>query len=626
MKTALIGHRGVGKSSLLNRIEVYYREAGRPVQCLDLDRMIEERMGRTVSDVFAKDGEEAFRRAEREIFAAIDRETAGADGDVFLALGAGFDPALISDEWKALWIRRSSDEWGRIFTDRPRLNAAVDPLTEFKERHAARQGAFRARADETLWLDEGIETADPGERAFFLGEPRELGGAITVRKEFFRTSEGFQNWLKQRLVWGVRWFELRDDLLNREQMEMALKLLPSERALISFRDPSQMEMTKELVNASGASFDWPLERGKESPVQRAPSFLSLHERAVGQSLKEALQRLLSAGVGKVTRLKAALPVHDFNELMEGHRWYLEDPKQRVFLPLSADGRWNWYREFIGEKFALNFFREDEGSGKDQPSLLRWIRRGMLGEVSSFAAVLGDPVAHSRTPHEHREFFERRKAPAFAIRVAREEWEEALPAMEELGLRWAAVTAPLKELAYKGCKVSDDLSCRLQALNTLVRREKSWQGMNTDHEGFVNTWRESVGPISMATAIWGGGGTLEMMRAILPKARLYSARTGEPRTSYQPEEFSPEVVVWAAGRLTDGQPMPPASWKPSIVFDLSYSEDSSGRAFALECGARYVSGLQMFRSQAAAQKRFWDACDGMAMQAVSSLRPVKGATQ
>lgn len=625
MRTALIGHRGVGKTSLLARIETYYRDAGRSVTCLDLDKIIAERTGRSISEIFQSEGEEAFRQIERETFAAVERETETVEHDVFLALGAGFDSRLLSPMWKVLWVRRTTDEMGRIFTDRPRLNPNVHPLTEFKERYDVRHPAFAARADEVLWLDEGAESPDPGERAFFIDGCRELGGAITVRKTLFQTENRLRDWIKKRLAWGVRWFELRDDLLSREEMESALKLIPSSQVLVSFRHPAKEASTAELVNASGCAYDWPLERGRETPVSRPPNFLSLHERKPGQSLGAVLQEL-PTDLPSTTRLKAALPVMGYAELIQGHRWYMERPDQRIFLPCSSNGRWYWYRELLGDRLALNFFREDEGSSSDQPTLLRWIRRRMLGEVANFAAVLGQPVFHSRTPVEHREFFEKRKAPVFAIEISRDEWPEAINTLEELGLRWAAVTSPLKELAFKSCGVSDDLSCRLQAVNTLVRTKKSWQGMNSDYEGFINTWRESVGPVSKATAIWGGGGTLEVMRMVLPKARLYSARTGEPRIPYEPEEFSPEVVIWAAGRIPDGQPMPPESWKPEIVFDLSYSEDSTGRAYALQCGAQYVSGLSMFRTQAAGQRRFWDACDGTAFQSIASLRAVRGALQ
>ncbi len=624
MRTALIGHRGVGKTSLLARIETYYRDAGRAVLCLDLDKTIAERTGREISDIFKTEGEEAFRRIERETFSALEKETELFAGDVFLALGAGFDTRVLSPLWKALWVRRTTDESGRIFTDRPRLNPDVHPLVEFKERYDARQEAFAARADEVLWIDEGTDATDPGERAFFIEEYRDLGGAVTVRPWLFRSDKRLSDWLKKRVEWGVRWFELRDDLLSREEMASALKHLPSERVLISFRDPAKEKETAGIVESHRCAYDWPLERGMKSPISRAPDFLSIHARKAGQSLRSVLEEL-PRDLPPTTRLKAALPVLDFAELIQGHRWYLEQPEQRIFLPCSDNGRWHWYREFLGNRLTLNFFREDEGSSADQPTLLRWIRRRMLENPKNFAAVLGQPVFHSRTPFEHREFFERRNAPVFAIEVSRDEWSDAIQALEELGLRWAAVTSPLKELAYKSCRVSDDLSCRLQAVNTLVRTGESWQGMNTDYEGFVNTWREAVGPVSKATAIWGGGGTLEMMRTKLPQARLYSARTGEPREHYEPAEFSPEVVVWAAGRIADGQPMPPSSWRPEIVFDLSYAEDSTGRAYALQCGARYVSGLAMFRSQAAGQRRFWDACDGTAFQPFSSLRAVRRTT-
>jgi shikimate 5-dehydrogenase len=51
-------------------------------------------------------------------------------------------------------------------------------------------------------------------------------------------------------------------------------------------------------------------------------------------------------------------------------------------------------------------------------------------------------------------------------------------------------------------------------------------------------------------------------------------------------------------------MPPKQWKPSILVDLNYTEDSPGREYALQVGAEYVSGLRMFQVQAEKQREFW----------------------
>ena len=54
MTTILVGHRGVGKSTLLERL------AGYAFNVLDLDRYIEQRLGLSVTEIFATSGEAHF--------------------------------------------------------------------------------------------------------------------------------------------------------------------------------------------------------------------------------------------------------------------------------------------------------------------------------------------------------------------------------------------------------------------------------------------------------------------------------------------------------------------------------------------------------------------------------------
>jgi shikimate kinase len=615
MRTALIGHRGVGKSSFLRRVKSYYSEAGQSVLCLDLDHEIELRTTRSVQDIFTKDGEGEFRRVELETYAAVDRETAASE-NVYLAVGAGFDPLRISSQWKALWIRRTSDSRGRIFTDRPRLNAALSSLQEFEERFESRQKSFSARADETLWLDEGLDSADLAEKNFVLNDFHELGGALTLLPENFHSR--FDQWLMARLKWGIRWFELRDDLLSEEQINIALRILPDDRALMSFRLLERFESTKKFVEKYRLAFDWSLDLGPCELL--SPRFLSLHDRKTGESLESYFARFPSIPT-EGTVLKAAPFVSDFTELASGDVWQKAAPNVRAFLPRSNDAtnaRWAWYRALRLASAPLNFIREGDGSGADQPTLLQWARMRELKKApSQFAAVLGDPVQHSFTPMEHKDFFARMGAPVFSIRVPECEWSAALDILRGWGLVWAAVTAPLKVQAFKTCSIRDQSSEAFGAINTIQwdKERLGWKGTNTDLFGFkeVIAAETSLGQV----AVWGGGGTLNIIKAVLPQAQYFSIRTGENRSpnGISAKDLKPDTVIWAASRSRgEAQKMPTSAWQPKVVIDLNYAEDSSGRAFTLdrvrtidgvERAARYVSGLKMFRAQAKAQREFWE---------------------
>lgn len=78
-KAVLVGLPGSGKSTIGRRLA---RALG--VSMLDTDAAIEQRTGRSIADIFATDGEAAFRRIEEEVVRA-----ALADHDGVLSLGGG---------------------------------------------------------------------------------------------------------------------------------------------------------------------------------------------------------------------------------------------------------------------------------------------------------------------------------------------------------------------------------------------------------------------------------------------------------------------------------------------------------------------------------------------------------
>ena len=86
MKLVLIGHRGTGKSHLLERLKHYWKDLVPLPKFFDLDREIEFREGKTVSQIFNELGEAQFRKLEVEVFHHLLQTHA----DFVIALGAGF--------------------------------------------------------------------------------------------------------------------------------------------------------------------------------------------------------------------------------------------------------------------------------------------------------------------------------------------------------------------------------------------------------------------------------------------------------------------------------------------------------------------------------------------------------
>jgi shikimate kinase len=137
---ALIGFMGTGKSCV-----------GRVVAdvlhftFLDTDHVIEARAGKTISDIFAQDGEPAFRQWERRIVEELTRRQ-----KTVIATGGGLpadDANLASLKTHALVICLwASPEaiWERVrgHNHRPLLNE-TDPLAKIRQLLAVREPYYR---------------------------------------------------------------------------------------------------------------------------------------------------------------------------------------------------------------------------------------------------------------------------------------------------------------------------------------------------------------------------------------------------------------------------------------------------------------------------------------------------
>lgn len=558
MTTLLVGHRGVGKSRFLKQCKLYRPE----LNIFDLDEML----GANLDQLFSQ-GEAFFREQERQSLARV----LGQRPDL-VAVGAGFE-GPIPDKVRVVHLKRLSDEWGRCFTDRPRLNSGLSPLDEYRERYPVRERRYQDWADEELLVPEGYES---GLEGYFLDNLWHVPYVMTLLPENFRDLEDF---LRKRQTWGVHFWELRNDWLNQEQIQLALKLIPTQQILYALR--------KDREVPARCRTDWALELG-EPPD--AVEILSLHERQA--SFAETLEKLK----GPSPFLKLAIEVKDFTELEQGHRWCAQDPLRRSFLPRSRSGRWRWYRSLFGPRMPLHFVREGRGSCLDQPPLWQCALQPPM--QTAFAAVLGQPVDHSYSPMMHRDS----SLPFVSIEIGPEEFSFALKFLSELGLKCAAVTAPLKKMAWAHAHELTPEARATQAANTLLIKSGQIFAHNTD-VGALSTIRANL-PTFNNVWLWGGGGIKSSVRAVWPDLREIGARQGVAGINIQTQ---PDLLIWAAGQSVEVK-FPPPEVTPSLVYDLNYSDASSGKEWAVGRHLPYASGFAMFRLQAQAQREFWRAKD------------------
>lgn len=622
MKALMVGHRGVGKSTLMRALSEN-QPLSQKIIVHDLDDELVKSFSKSsgvvwdsVSDVFRHLGEAEFRNLESLVLSdLIHQYDAQTEQNVLIALGAGARLPHIGSDWSVIWVRRPSDESGRVFFDRPKLDSDKSDLEEFFTRKFQRDVMFQQNSTCHFFLEEGSfydpELLTSLFYKVYLNEVSNLDAYVTLLPSFFCRPGGFARWWKIRKNWGYLKLEIRDDLLSFSQINEVLRLVEHSKLLFSFRDPEKRETSTRFVDDHHLDYDWPIDFGK-TLLKKEPMILSWHptsESSVDdfQSFQDKLNFEQASSL-----IKVATPISNFKNLLAWDKWQQQDPLRRAFFPMSQDGRWQWFRLHRSKSQAINFIREDLGSSTDQPTLYQWMAAKLFnGLGQSFGAVIGSPVDKSFSPVFHRDFFSKKLSSRFySIKVdAGDLLKEALDVLYEFGLRWAAVTSPLKEAILNLSNVSN-LS-DYPAVNTLMWNEstKTWLATNTDEYGVEASLLSAKKILSFDNkdvAVWGGGGTLGPLAKYLEGAVFYSARSALPRIESNPSTQNPKVVVWAAGYIASNKPSEFSlkRWKPKLVLDLMYQEDSPGRVYAKTCGASYLSGLDFFVAQATKQQEYW----------------------
>jgi shikimate 5-dehydrogenase len=95
-------------------------------------------------------------------------------------------------------------------------------------------------------------------------------------------------------------------------------------------------------------------------------------------------------------------------------------------------------------------------------------------------------------------------------------------------------------------------------------------------------------------------TLPSIKSLFPDAHFFSQRTGQLRDQAQNvKKEGYDLAIWAAGPRAE---VP--SWKAKVIYDLNYREDSRAKEWSLITGAKYISGLGLFKAQALEQQKLW----------------------
>ena len=247
-------------------------------------------------------------------------------------------------------------------------------------------------------------------------------------------------------------------------------------------------------------------------------------------------------------------------------------------------------------------------------------------MSDRYAVIGNPVAHSKSPWIHAEFA---RACGQDIDYGRIEspldgFAGTLERFRASGAKGANVTLPFKQEAFALCRRTSERARLAQAVNTL-RFDDSF-GDNTDGVGLVRDLCANMEFELKARSVLllGAGGAAQGVAGALLEAgvaRLVIANRTLSRARAVAERFagaaacgfdelpgqSFDIVVNAtsAGLSGEAPPVPGGLFTDrTLAYEMVYGQDTPFLAAARRAGARVCDGLGMLVEQAAESFFLW----------------------
>lgn len=253
-------------------------------------------------------------------------------------------------------------------------------------------------------------------------------------------------------------------------------------------------------------------------------------------------------------------------------------------------------------------------------------------MKKWFAVIGDPIAHSKSPNMHNTWFEEMNIDAayIPIHVKNDELEKAVASLKTLGVSGWNITIPHKQTIIPYLDELDPLAEKMAAVNTVVVQDGKLKGYNTDGAGFVHSLEEAIGQQKESEIlIIGSGGAargiafalqqygyhkITVTNRTVSKAEKIVNELGEGRALSIEEaekcldQFSILIQCTSAGLANTDFKLPLSLEKlqeGAIVADIVYNPLMT--PFLLEAEkkeATIINGLGMFVHQGAIAFQYW----------------------
>jgi shikimate dehydrogenase len=271
-------------------------------------------------------------------------------------------------------------------------------------------------------------------------------------------------------------------------------------------------------------------------------------------------------------------------------------------------------------------------------------------MTDLYAVIGNPVAHSKSPFIHSEFARQTGEPvSYGLLYAEiSDFESAMQRFREQGGRGLNVTVPFKHRAYAAAQRRSERAEQARAVNTLTFAGGDIAGDNTDGIGLVRDLTLNLGCVlrGRRVLLMGAGGAsygvcgpildeqpaaLVVANRTLDKAielskhfgRLFPGARALSAARYEDLDgrLFDLVINGTSAGLSNAMPaLPPGVFGPdSLAYEMVYGKATPFMAFAASEGARTADGLGMLVEQAAESFYIWRGVRPQTASVIAQLR-------
>jgi shikimate dehydrogenase len=252
----------------------------------------------------------------------------------------------------------------------------------------------------------------------------------------------------------------------------------------------------------------------------------------------------------------------------------------------------------------------------------------MSDVDHYA-VIGNPIAHSKSPQIHQAFAKQtaQKISYEAVLAPINAFEKIVKDLISQGFKGANVTVPFKFEAFNLCDELSERALAAGAVNTLTFNAGKIIGDNTDGVGLVNDIQSNLGHALEGAQILllGAGGAAQ--GALLPllnakpasiiianrsqeKAQNMTAKFAHQKlsaSSFEALSAPFDIIINATSTGLSGNALPISDAvfsKHTLAYDMMYGRETAFMAQAKQNGAQVADGLGMLIEQAAEAFYIW----------------------